>query len=333
MKYAFFPGCSLESTAWDFDRSTRAVCRALGIELEEIRDWVCCGSTPAHSSSASLAVALPVLNLQKAESAGLPVMTACASCYARLRTANHKVRSAPEERQRAERITGKPYDGGVAVRHVLDVLVNDLGVDAIRAKVSRRLRGLRVACYYGCLLTRPPEVVAFDDVEHPHSMDDLIAAAGAEPVDWPLKTECCGASLSMTNSNIVARLGYRLLSMARQAGAECIAVACPLCQLNLDLRQADARKVGREGNPCLCEAPGGPLPQFGTAPFSDYGELPETPVLYFTQLLGLALGLSVRELGIKALTVSASRLLGERVLATHQAVIANRDCAARGGDS
>jgi heterodisulfide reductase subunit B len=152
-----------------------------------------------------------------------------------------------------------------------------------------RLRGLRVACYYGCLLTRPPEVVAFDDAEHPRSMDDLVAATGAEPVDWPFKTECCGASLSMTHSDVVARLGHRLLSMARQAGAECIAVACPLCQVNLDLRQSDAAKA--------------------------HGEIPETPVLYVTQLLGLALGLSNEELGINALTVSAESLLGERCLA------------------
>ena len=228
VKYAFFPGCSLESTAWDFDWSTRAVCRALGIELTEIPDWVCCGSTPAHASSASLAVALPVLNLQKAQALGLPVMTACASCYARLRTANHKVRNEAEDRQRAERITGKPYDGEVEVHHVLDVLVNHFGLEQVRAKVVRPLEGLRVACYYGCLLTRPPEIVAFDNPEHPTCMDDLVAAAGAEPVDWPYKTECCGASLSMTRSDVVSRLGHKLLSMARQAGAECIAVACPV---------------------------------------------------------------------------------------------------------
>ena len=152
----------------------------------------------------SLAVALPVLNLQKAQSAGRPVMTACASCYARLRTANHKVRNDAEERQRAERITGKPYDGGVEVHHVLDVLVNHFGLDAIRAKVSRPLAGLRVACYYGCLLTRPPEVVAFDDPEHPTPWTTWSPPTGAEPVDWPLKTECCGASLSMTHSGVVA---------------------------------------------------------------------------------------------------------------------------------
>ena len=219
MKYAYFPGCSLESTAWDFDLSTRAVCRALGIELEEIPDWVCCGSTPAHSSNASLAVALPVLNLQKAQAMGRPVLTACASCYARLRTANHQVRNEPQQRQRAERVTGKPYAGDVEVHHVLDVLVNRFGLDGIRQKVQRPLAGLRVACYYGCLLTRPPEVVAFDNAENPTCMDDLVAALGAEPVVWPYKTECCGASLSITRSNVVGRLGRKLLSMARQAGA------------------------------------------------------------------------------------------------------------------
>jgi heterodisulfide reductase subunit B len=286
VKYAFFPGCSLESTAWDFDHSTRAVCRALGIELQEIPDWVCCGSTPAHASNATLAVSLPVLNLQKAQAMRLPVMTACASCYARLRTANYKVRNEPEERQRAERVTGRPYGGETDVHHVLDVLVNYFGLDQVGAKIQRPLTGLRVASYYGCLLTRPPEIVAFDDPEHPTCMDDLLAAVGAEPVDWPYKTECCGASLSMTHSKAVGRLGYKLLTMAREAGADCIAVACPLCQVNLDLRQADAAKTR--------------------------GSIPPTPALYFTQLLGLALGLSEKELGIDALTVSAESLLAQR---------------------
>lgn len=283
MKYAFFPGCSLESTAWDFDRSTRAVCAALGIELEEIPDWVCCGSTPAHASSRSLPVALSAVNLQKARQMGAAVMTACASCYSRLRTANHKVRTDAQERARVERITGAPYDGSVEVRHVLDVLLRDVGAEEIRRRVKRPLEGLRVACYYGCLLTRPPEVVAFDDPEHPGSMEKLLAAAGAEPVEWPFKTECCGAGLSMTNAAVVSRLSHRLLAMAREAGAQCVAVACPLCQINLDLRQADARRA--------------------------HGALPDTPVPYFTQLLGLALGLAPRQLGLQALSVRADSLL------------------------
>lgn len=285
MKYAFFPGCSLESTAWDFQRSVRAVCGALDVELEEIPDWVCCGSTPAHASSPSLAVALPAVNLQKARQMDAPVVTACASCYSRLRSANHEIRKDPAVRARVERVTETPYDGSVEVRHVLEVLLGDVGVEEIRHKLKRPLNGLRVACYYGCLLTRPPEVVAFDDPEHPDSMETLLRAVGAEPVEWPFRTECCGAGLSVTNSEIVCRLGHKLLSMARQAGAECLAVACPLCQVNLDLRQGDARKA--------------------------HGDLPDTPVLYITQLLGHALGLSHAELGLKALAVRADSLLSE----------------------
>ncbi len=283
MKYAFFPGCSLESTAWDFDRSTKAVCGALDVAVEEIPDWVCCGSTPAHNTNASLAVALPVINLQKAQAMGRPVMTACASCYSRLRTANHKINNDADEKQRAARITQQPYEGDVPVHHVLDVLLNAVGLDEIRSRVTRPLSGVRVACYYGCLLTRPPEIVAFDNPEHPTCMEELLAAAGAEPVEWPMKTECCGAGLSMTNSPVVERLSHRLLSMARKAGAECIAVACPLCQVNLDLRQADAKRA--------------------------HGDLPAMPALYITQLLGLALGLTSSEVGLDALTVSADALL------------------------
>lgn len=285
MKYAFYPGCSLETTSWDFARSTRAVFGALGVELQEIPDWVCCGSTPAHNSSQSLAVALPVVNLQKAQEMDVPVLAACASCYARLRHANHKIRTDPDVQARTQRITQAAYDGTVEVHHVLDVLVNRVGVDEIRRCVKRPLSGLAIACYYGCLLTRPPEVVAFDDAEHPTSMENLVSALGAEPVEWPLKTECCGGALSMTDSGVSGRLGFKLLWMAREAGAACVTVACPLCQVNLDLRQADARKA--------------------------HGELPDTPVLYVTQLLGLALGLSPKEVGLDALSISAHSLFTE----------------------
>jgi heterodisulfide reductase subunit B len=232
-------------------------------------------------------VALPVINLQKAQAAGFSeVLTACASCYARLRTANYKVNNDPAERERAQRITEKSYDGAVKVRHILDVLVNDFGVPEIRKRVQSPLKGLRVASYYGCLLSRPPEVVAFDDSEHPTCMDDLVKAAGAQAVDWPFKTECCGASLSISKTGVVNRLGYRLLSMAHRAGADCIVVACPLCQLNLDFRQPEARKSGQGvATPC-----------------------PTIPVLYITQLLGLALGLPPNALGLDALTISADAI-------------------------
>ena len=283
MKYAFYPGCSLESTAWDYDRSTRAVCNALGIDLEEIPDWACCGSTPGHCTNRSLAVALPVLSLQKAEQMGAPVVTACASCYARLRTANHEVRAEDDERERVERITGHAYDGGVDVVHVLDLLVNRIAVERIAELVTRPLHGLKVACYYGCLLSRPPAVVAFDDPENPTCMERLVAALGAQPVEWPYRTECCGAGLSITHTDVVCRLSHRILSMAKRAGADCVAVACPMCQTNLDLRQGDATRA--------------------------HGELPEIPVPYLTQLVGLALSLAPEELGLDALFVSPRTVL------------------------
>jgi heterodisulfide reductase subunit B2 len=260
------------------------------MELTDIPDWVCCGSTPAHASNASLAVALPVLNLQKAQAAGFAeVLTACASCYARLRTANHKVRKDPEERERTRRITGKPYDGNVRVRHILDVLFNDLGVKEIQNRIRAPMEGLRVASYYGCLLSRPQEIVAFDDAEHPTGMDELVKATGAEVVDWPFKTECCGASLSISKTGVVNRLGHRLLSMAHRAGAECVVVACTLCQLNLDFRQPEARK--------------------------NRDPIPELPVLYITQLLGLALGLPSDALGLDALTISAAPVAAKHAAA------------------
>jgi heterodisulfide reductase subunit B len=287
MRYAFYPGCSLESTSWDFAHSTRAVCAALGIELEEIEGWTCCGSTPAHANNATLALALPVYNLQKASKTGAPVMAACASCYARLRHANHTVSTDPDENARAERVTGAPYDGRVRIQHVLDVLVNEYGIKKLRERIRHPLSGLKVACYYGCLLSRPPDVVAFDDPENPSCMEGLLEAAGATPVSWPLRTECCGAGLSVTHTDVVIRLSQRLVSMARSAGADVIAVACPMCQTNLEMRQGDAAKVEDSRSPM--------------------------PVAYLTQLLGIALGIAPRKLGLRALGTSPLPLMQRNV--------------------
>jgi heterodisulfide reductase subunit B len=234
-------------------------------------------------SNASLAVALPVLNLQKASEMGMPILTACASCYSRLRTANHKVREVREERDKVERITGKPYEGAVDVLHILDVLANHVEPDTIRQAVVSPLLDLKAASYYGCLLSRPPEIVAFESPDKPSSMDRLLEGVGATVVDWPFKTECCGAGLSMSSPDTVARLTGRLLTMARDAGAECLSLACPMCHVNLDLRQRDA--------------------------IERYDEVEKTPILYVTQLLGLAFGIPGEELGINALNVSAASLL------------------------
>ena len=220
MKYAYFPGCSLESTAWDFDRSTRAVCRALGIELEEIPNWVCCGSTPAHSTNASLAVALPVLNLQKAQAMGRPVLTACASCYARLRTANHQVRNEPDaapagragHRQALRRRCRGPSRARRAGEPIRPGRHSAEGPATAGRPLAWHVT--TAACSRGRRRSWPSTTRRIR-----RAWTTWWPRLGAEPVVWPYKTECCGASLSITRSSVVGRLGRKLLSMARQAGA------------------------------------------------------------------------------------------------------------------
>ncbi|MDH7571904.1 MAG: CoB--CoM heterodisulfide reductase iron-sulfur subunit B family protein, partial [Armatimonadota bacterium] len=285
VNYAYFPGCSQQGMAAEFDWSARLACERLGVVLEEVPDWVCCGATPAHATNHLLSIALPTITLAKVEEAGsgATLVAACASCYSRLRAANHEMRADPALRERVARVAEVAYQGSVVVRHLLDVLVNDVGVDAIREKVTRPLSGLKVACYYGCLLVRPPKVAAFDDPENPSFMERILEAAGAECVDWPYKTECCGSSFSLSRSDLVVKLVNDILREARDAGAQAVAVACPLCQSNLDMRQLDVAK------------------RFPTR----Y----EMPVFYFTQLLGLALGVDAKSLGLHRLIVDPSRVL------------------------
>lgn len=281
MSYVFFPGCSLDGTARDFQRSTMAVAARLGLELPELEDWTCCGSTSAHGTDALLADALPARNL--AAAAGKTMAVACASCYGRLRTANHRIARDPAVRARVAEVVGRDYDGRTPVKHLLEILCRDVGRARIAAAVRRPLKGLKVACYYGCLLVRPPEITGFDDAENPSSMDQLMELAGATPIDWPHKTECCGASSSITEPGIVLELSNRVLAMARASGVDCIVTACPLCQLNLDMRQEDVE--------------------------ARYGSRYDLPVFYFTQLLGLAMGCTPRELSLGSLVVNPGPLL------------------------
>ncbi len=284
MSYAFFPGCSMEGTAHDYQKSSLAVCKMLGLELPEIPDWICCGSTSAHQTEPLLALALPAKNLIAAK--GKTVAVGCAACYSRLKTANHEIAGDAQTRKTVAAIVGKDYDGKTEVLHLLEILARDVGMKKIAEVVKKPLKGLKLVTYYGCLLSRPPEVTRFDDPENPTLMDQVLEAAGATIREWPHKTECCGAGYSITDVSIVKRLTREILAMAKAAGADCIATACPLCQLNLDLRQKDTEKAS--------------------------GETFNLPVFYFTQLLGLAFGLSRKELGLRSLVVSPNKLLAER---------------------
>jgi heterodisulfide reductase subunit B len=215
VRYTFYPGCSLDATAKDFHVSTLAVAGKIGLEMPEMENWICCGSTAAHSSDPLLADALPAQNLRAAK--GQPVAVACAACYSRLKMANHHISGDAAVRAEVAQVVGGDYDGLTPVRHMLEILGEDLRQD-IAAKIRRPLTGLKVACYYGCLLSRPPEVTKFDDAENPTLMDKLLETAGATSVDWPHKTECCGASFSITDSSIVVDLSDQILSMAQAAG-------------------------------------------------------------------------------------------------------------------
>lgn len=254
--YAHYPGCSAHATGKEFDASVKAVFEALGIELREFEDWNCCGASSAHSTSHNLAVALPARNLALAAQTGLDVVAPCAACYNRLRSAQQKIDEDPDRWAWLGETLGE-LPRNVVVRSPLSVIVHDVGLEKVAEHVSSPLTGLRVVSYYGCLLARPKSISELDDTEHPHVMDDLLRILGAEPLPWSYAVDCCGGALSLSRADIAARMTQRIVDAARQAGAQALVTACPLCQVNLEMRQS-----------------GEPL-----------------PTLYFTELMGLAFGL------------------------------------------
>jgi heterodisulfide reductase subunit B len=258
MKLAYYPGCSLESTAKEYDQSSRSVCAALDLELLELEDWSCCGSTSAHNLNHALATALPARNIALAQKNGLDVTVPCAACFARLRKADYMMRYDQEARRQIEEIVGFKYKGEIRIISLVEAMVDKVGLDSISSNVVKPLDGLKVACYYGCLMVRPPEVQGFDSVENPVMLDNLVNSLGAQAVKWSYKTECCGASLSLTNTNVVQGAVARIVNAAREAGAAAIVTSCPMCQSNLEMRQGSDK-----------------MPSF-----------------YFTELMGLAFGLN-----------------------------------------
>ncbi|MGW8251006.1 MAG: CoB--CoM heterodisulfide reductase iron-sulfur subunit B family protein [Anaerolineales bacterium] len=259
MDYAYYPGCSLHSTGLEYGLSTRAVFEELDIGLIELQGWNCCGASSAHALSHSLSLALPARNLALAQVTGRDLVAPCAACFNRMKSADYTLRNDLNARTEIEAIVGFQYTGEISVRPVLAVLCEDYGVQAIAARVKRPLHGLKVVPYYGCLLVRPPQVTGFDDPEHPHVMAELLEAVGAQAMPWSYATDCCGAGLSLSRSDVVQNLVGRLAERAREAGAEALVTSCPLCQVNLEMRQTSE---------------------------------PKMPAFYITELLGLALGLT-----------------------------------------
>lgn len=271
MRIGYYPGCSLKSSAREYDESVRAVCEALDLTLVEIPDWNCCGASSAHVLSAELALGLRTRNLALAEAAGLDeILAPCAACFNRLASARVELADHPDKRREVIEVIGLPYNDRVRVLNVLAVL--DRYRDRIAAKAGQSFRH-KVACYYGCLLVRPAKVAQFDRPENPQSMDQLMAATGAKPINWACKTECCGAGFSVTRTDLVADLSSRIVADATRRAATAIVTACPMCQSNLDMRRPEInRQLGQEQR---------------------------IPVLYITQALGLAMGIDPQRLGLQ----------------------------------
>lgn len=283
MKYAYYPGCSAESTAKDMHESSLAVAKVLGIEMIEPKGWICCGATAAHQTDELLAAALPAENLLKVQDMGMDMLVNCAACYNRMKTANYKIVNDPDMRKKVSDTLERDYDGSVNVLHFMEVLLEDVGLEKIEKSIKRSLNGLKIASYYGCLLVRPHEVTGFDDPENPTSLDKLVETMGGEALDWPHKVECCGGGLSLARTDIVVTLTESILDMAKASGADCIVVSCPMCQINLDLRQQDITKLSSK--------------KF------------DMPIIYISQLLGLCLGISPEDLGLNKLMVSPDKIV------------------------
>lgn len=270
MRIGYYPGCSLKGSSREFDESVRAVCGAIGLELVEIPDWNCCGASSAHVLDPMLSLALPGRILAQAEAAGLTeILAPCAACFNRLASAQAKLAEHPDKRDEVARIIEMPYAGKVKVLNVLEIL--DRHQDLIREKARLGFQH-PVACYYGCLLVRPRKIQSMDRMEDPMAMDRLAEAVGATPISWSYKTECCGAAFSVTRTDLVAKLSGKILRDAHKRGAEAIVVACPMCHSNLDMRRPEI-------NDHLDQAC-------------------SLPVLFLTQIIGLALGLDRTALGL-----------------------------------
>jgi len=283
LKYAYYPGCSAHSTARDMHESSTAVARVLGIELEEVKGWSCCGASAAHQTNRLLGVSLPAANLLLARDMGFDMVVNCAACYNRMKMANHEVASSTQIRDQVGEIIGQVYGGSVPVRHFVEILIEDFGIERLRKSLKKTLNGLKVASYYGCFLVRPHNVTQFDDPENPVFLDNIVTALGGESIDWPHKVECCGGGLNLTRTDIVVKLSSAIADLALKSGANCITVACPMCQASLDLRQKDIeRETGKHYN---------------------------LPVLYFTQLIGLCLDIPKKELGLNRLMVEPTELV------------------------
>ena len=284
MKIGYYPGCTLHSTAKEYDLSTKAVFGHLDSEIEELRDWNCCGAVEASSINPLLALALSARNVAIAAKTTSKVVVPCPACLLNLLRVEDEVAAHPELKPKLEDIIGQEISGDkLEIRHPLDIIINDIGLDKIKEKVKKPLVGLKVAAYYGCLLVRPSRITQFDNPEDPQSLGKVVAALGAENLSFPYKTECCGGSLLMTNEDLTLQMTENILISAKEIGAQCIVTGCSMCQMALETLYSKIE--------------------------AKYKVTLDMSLVYFTQLMGLAFGFSPKKLGLHKNLVSAKRLI------------------------
>ena len=272
MKFGIYPGCSLTGSARDYNESVFALAKAFDIEYTQIPDWNCCGATAAHNLNKELSLALPARILALAEKNGLSdIIVPCAACYSRLVVTQHELKKNPELKNRISEVIEMDYRGTSRIMNVIE-WIDQYIIPKLEEKITKPFDH-KVACYYGCLLVRPDKVLNYDRAEDPQTLDIVMQKLGADTVDYPFKTECCGAGLSISRTDIVSKLSGRIIEDAEHRGAEAIIVACPMCHSNLDMRRPDINKYWK----------------------AEY----KIPVIFVTQAIGLAIGLSPKGVGLK----------------------------------
>lgn len=275
MKLSYYPGCTLKNSAKNFEDSALSALKQLDVEVEELCRWNCCGTVYSMTTDDVMHQVAPIRNLARVKEANnSELMTLCAMCYNTLKRANERVKSDPQCLTKINKLMSREkidYQGDVQTFHLLELLKDRIKFKTISEKVVKPLDGLKIACYYGCLLVRPKEI-GFDDIENPSILDDLMSALGATPVDFPHKTECCAAYQTVARADIVAERTYTIVGSAQEHGADIIVVSCPLCAFNLDYRQKEVARM--------------------------YPDFKHTPILYFTQVMAIALGCSESDLGL-----------------------------------
>ncbi len=268
----YYPGCSLDGTAREYNESVEALARIFEIGLQTVPDWNCCGATAAHNLNRALSLALPARILAQAAGAGITeLLVPCAACYNRLSVTQHELFAQEKLKKEVEEVIGIPLQAPLRILNVIQFIQEHI-LPELPARMTRSF-DKKVACYYGCLLVRPHEVLQFDRQEDPQSMDEIMTRLEAQPIDWPFKTECCGASLSVSRTDLVAKLSGKILREAVDRGAEALIVACPMCHANLDMRRASIRQY--------------------------QGFKSDIPVLYITQAIGLCCGLDEKQTGTR----------------------------------